>query len=154
MEIPFSNGFWLSIIFSSVPLKATNVSAITVTNFSKFKSEEIRFPITSKDLAMFAARSKCYDCGADVTYTSGSHTLVFHSLRAQAYLPHKLRGKSQFSPRDPDSVCSVSITGFDAALYFGIGIGVLGAIGIILYVRHMIVRRSPKSGYQSINDDE
>jgi hypothetical protein len=82
--------------------------------------------------------------------------LLSNAPHVQAYLPTTSAEKSTFSPRYDDSDCPATPeVGFDAALYFGIGIGALSAVGALLIVRHVLARRSRyASGYRSINADD
>ncbi len=70
----------------------------------------------------------------------------------QAYLPHREAAAVRFSPRDADAICALSQGGFDAALYLGIAIAVLGGVGAALLVRHYCAARC-RGKYQSLPSD-
>ncbi len=110
---------------------------------------------------MAAARGKAFDCPETVHYdlapassTQASTTLTFISIRLQAHLPHKQASARAFSVRDPNTSCGAIETGFDAALYFGIAIGAMCGVGVLLFIRKLFTSRKARPGYTAIKDDE
>lgn len=151
MTIDFLDHY-LTLHFSNTPYKGTNVSSIEL-GLRLPREVLFSYVVENADHAMLAKRDKCYNCAASVVYANQDGTLEFVYPRLQAYLPKKHTAAADFSHPDPESICSVTpVTGFDAALYFGIGIGILGGVGLVLYLQNFFCRcNSNPRGYSAIN---
>lgn len=134
------------LAYVSAPCNGTKISSLLSASSSASSSS---FPPASTTASSFASTSLV------PTPPPTQHVVVLSSPRLQAHLPHKQVAGLQYSPADPSAPCPQPPSqGFDAALYFGIGIGVLAGAGVVLWGAHL-ARRSlcgggSKGGYEPL----
>eukprot|EP00047_Mylnosiga_fluctuans_P002534 m.224892 g.224892 ORF g.224892 m.224892 type:complete len:244 (+) comp11168_c0_seq1:37-768(+) len=132
----------ITLVFGITPLgKGTNLSSLVAVASEKNTTTTYSINVADSARPMDAARDKCFDCDQLIKYelTPGPIAIAFHSVRFQAYLPHKQASANQFSVRDAATTCSGTDEGVDAALICGIIIGVLAGIGVLALLRQVYV---------------
>lgn len=143
---------FVRFVFAATPFKGTNVTKIETGGVLINIKPDFSFETNSQN-ALIGKRDKCFNCAGSVTFANAQGILVFDHLRVQAYIPKKYAMDGKFSPGDPDSICSVSVDGFDGALYFGAAIAVLTAIGLGAYLKHFISALLVHRKYQRVAND-
>ena len=73
------NLFSVTLDLEPTPLHGTNVSSLNVRHLKANTSRVVFTP----DRKLLAARKRCYDCAADLTFHSGKHNFTISHLRIQ-----------------------------------------------------------------------